>query len=304
LEQGQAAGSPLEEVGAMNDMLLEWMSFKMTGHITDLPSELAGTRPRRTLENLVTLAHAELDGAHAWRIAPPVLAGGPFHRQPPFAVLCGARTPVVMDRLYHSAAECGALVESTEIPDLPSTVRVSAPSVAAIAATARVAGISFQPEGALAVLACTPAIRYWPRQACEMVGGKVGEVRKFSRSRLTWVASTIDAAKSARTGFFRIQRDYDWVSILKTDVSECAYIDDRAGRIAAAAKLSALRWDASSEILSIPSQLYPPALIARGLTLCTGGLPVFDRSSRQISFAGVAPAIFRMVQAITGLKAA
>jgi hypothetical protein len=40
-------------------------------------------------------------------------------------------------------------------------------------------------------------------------------------------------------------------------------------------------------MLSLPAQLYPPGLMARGLALCGGELPRFDRETRQITFAGV-----------------
>jgi hypothetical protein len=94
------------------------------------------------------------------------------------------------------------------------------------------------------------------------------------------------------------------VSLLKTDVSECAYIDYRAGRLAAAAKLKAAAWTASSGALDLPGQLYPPAPIARALTLCTGFLPHYDAATRRISFADVPPEILRLTLAITGLRLA
>jgi hypothetical protein len=137
-----------------------------------------------------------------------------------------------------------------------------------------------------------------------MVAGRVETVRRFSRSRIGWIASTLAEATAARAGFFRIKRDWDWVSLLKTDVSECAYIDDRAGRLAAASKLKAAAWTASSGALDLPGQLYPPAPIARALTLCTGFLPQYDAASRRISFSGVPPELLRLTLATTGLKLA
>jgi hypothetical protein len=137
-----------------------------------------------------------------------------------------------------------------------------------------------------------------------MVGGRVETVRRFSRSRIGWIASTLAEASAARSGFFRIKRDWSWVSLLKTDVSECAYIDDRAGRHAAAAKLKAASWTAGSGTLDLPGQLYPPAPIARALTLCTGFLPQYDAASRRISFSGVPPELLRLTLATTGLKLA
>src|SRR3546814_2874598 len=57
-----------------------------------------------------------------------------------------------------------------------------------------------------------------------------------------WVSSTLAEAAAASTGFFRIQRDWDWVSLIKSSPQDAALIDDRAGRMAAAAKCKVVRW--------------------------------------------------------------
>jgi len=137
-----------------------------------------------------------------------------------------------------------------------------------------------------------------------MVAGRVEIVRRFSRSRIGWVKSSLPEATNSRAGFFRIKRDWDWVSILKSADTGCAYIADRAGRLFAAAKLRAASWNPSGRAFSLPIDLYPPALISRALTLCTGMLPQFDRVSRRVSFGGVNPAILRLVLGLTGLKLA
>jgi hypothetical protein len=137
-----------------------------------------------------------------------------------------------------------------------------------------------------------------------MVDGRVETVRRFSRSRMGWVESTLAEAAAARAGFFRIKRDWDWVSLLKTGVSECAYIDDRAGRLAAAAKLKAVSWTADARTLDLPGQLFPPVAIARALTLCTGFLPRYDAANRRFSFGDIPPEILRLTLAITGLRLA
>src|SRR3546814_11742633 len=82
------------------------------------------------------------------------------------------------------------------------------------------------------ILACTPSVRLWPRTPCPMVQGRVETVRRFSRSKMHWVSSTLAEAAAASTGFFRIQRDWDWVSLIKSSPQDAALIDDRAGRMA------------------------------------------------------------------------
>lgn len=290
----------------MTDRLLEWMSFRRTGRIGDIGADLADTGAvRRTVDDLATLGHLELLPDAYWRIAPPVLAGLPKGLDDPVsAVLCGARTPGVLASLASACAGANAQLTTQAVSARPSIVRVTASSHRELAAVASATGIPLQHEAALTLLACTPTIRDWPRTPCPMVGGRVETVRRFSRSRIGWVASTLAEASTARSGFFRIKRDWDWVSILKTDVSECAYIDDRAGRLAAAAKLKAASWTGGSGRLDLPAQLFPPAPIARALTLCTGQLPRYDATAWRISFPGIPSEILRLTLAITGLRLA
>jgi len=290
----------------MTDRLLEWMSFRRSGRVGDIAPDLAGASAiRSTVDDLATLGHIELLPGGLWKVAPPVLAmlpKGPDGAAA--AVLCGARTPGVLASLASACVSAGVQLDTQASGARPSVLRVIAGSNSGLATAAFAGGIPLQHDAALTLLACTPAIRDWPRTPCPMVAGRVEAVRRFSRSRIGWIASTLAEATAARSGFFRIKRDWDWVSLLKTGVSECAYIDDRAGRLAAVAKLKAASWTAVSSTLDLPGQLYPPAPIARALTLCTGFLPQYDAASRRISFAGVPPEILRLALAITGLKLA
>ncbi len=290
----------------MTDRLLEWMSFRRTGRLNDIPADLADAGAvRRTVDNLATLGHLELLPNDNWKIAPPVLAGLPERPNGLVsAVLCGARTPGVLDSLAASCASVGVQLATNAIETLPAAVQLTGASNGEFAAVASAAGIPLQLDAGLTLLACTPTIRDWPRTPCPMVGGRVETVRRFSRSRIGWVESTLAEASAARSGFFRIKRDWDWVSLLKLDVSECAYIDDRAGRLAAAAKLKTLSWSSDTEVLGLPGQLLPPAPIARALALCSGLPPHYDAATRRISFAGIPLEILRLTLAITGLRLA
>ncbi len=82
----------------MTDRALEWMSYRRSGKIGDLASDLIGAASeRRFVDDMVTLGHAEWTASNAWRIAPPVLAG--LRKDGGFAaVLCGARTQKLLDR--------------------------------------------------------------------------------------------------------------------------------------------------------------------------------------------------------------
>jgi hypothetical protein len=184
----------------------------------------------------------------------------------------------------------------------PATITVTAQSQDHLAEIAAKAEIVLQADAGLRMLACTPSIRDWPRVPCPMVEGRVDSVLRFSRSRLRWVDSTLSEAAIAGKGFFRIKRDWDQVSLLKSAPMEAARIDERAGRLAAAAKRKVVRWTSAAGVLQLPAWLYPPSLMARGLALCSGHLPIFDRSKMEISFNGVPPEHLRLFLALTRLR--
>jgi hypothetical protein len=289
----------------MSNLLLEWMSFRSTGRLNELPPELSHGPPRRMLDDLSMLGHIEMPSASSWRIAPPVLAGlCQDENQEPAAVLCGARTPAVIERVANASRTIGAQMSETPVRNRPSHIRIAAPSMVLLADVAALAGVPLQNNAAYTLLACLPAIRDWPRRPCQMVAGRVETVRRFSGSKSAWVDSSLAEATAARRGFFRIKRDWDWVSILKSSQSDCAYIDDRAGRMFTALKLHLASWDSVSRSFGLPVELFPPTAIARALTLCTGSLPQFDRAGRRISFGGVSPCMQRLALAITGLRLA
>lgn len=286
----------------MTDAALQWMSFRRSGRIADLPADLTGgERARRALGNLTALGHVEMTGADSWRVAPPVLAGLP-RETGSCAVLCGARTPGLLESLRNASDASGCQISILQQSTGPAVVTVKAPSLDTLTGLAESVGLPFQAEAGLHLLACSPSIREWPRTPFPMVEGKVDSVRRFSKSRMHWVASTLSEATAAAKGFFRIRRDWDSVSLLKSGPESASLIDDRAGRLAATAKSKAARWSREVAVLSLPAHLYPPTLMARGLVLCSGYLPSFDREAMQISFAGVQPEHLRLILALTGLR--
>lgn len=287
----------------MSDELLEWMSYRGQGRVDELPSASVGTAQRRAIDNLSVLGHAEMPDPSTWRIAAPCLAElpsdpGALHA----AVLCGARTPGVLAQLSAACNTGNGAVVTTAADGLPSIIAIECQSRSALRRVAALAGIPLQDNAAFTLLACLPAIQAWPRQPCPMIGGRVKAVRRFSREELQWVEASLEEAAAARLGFFRIQRDYDWVSLLKLAQSESAYIDDRAGRLFVSAKLPAVSWNSATLSLRLPFALMPPTSVARALTLCTGRVPQYDRKARQVVFEGVNAAMLRLTLAITGLR--
>jgi hypothetical protein len=289
----------------MSGRLMEWLSFRGSGRLDAIPAKEFGVVTRRTLGNLRLLGHIELEGPAAWRVAPPVLAALPEQaKRRAEAVLCGARTPGVLRRIDRACNAADARIEETQKQDLPPVIRVVTDCADALVKVAELSGIHFQYDAGYTMLACVPSIRDWPRKPCQMAGGRVGTVRRFSGSRARWMPSSLSEARAAPKGFFRIKRDWDWVSIIKSSEDDCAYIDDLAGRMLSAAKVRHAVWDAAAGRFSLPGLLFPPLLIARALVLCTGLLPEFDPASSRVSFEGVNAEMLRLVLSITGLRLA
>lgn len=288
----------------MTDLLLEWASYRLSGRRDDLPEELLdGEQPIWMLADLAALGHIDPLSDGRWRTAPPVLAGiADDMGLAVSAILCGARTPKILRRLRDACDRAGATITETVQPKRPTVVTVSTRSPADLAAIAADAGLLFQRDAAFTILACLPTIPNWPRSPCPMVIGRVQDVKRFSRSRLAWVPSSLEAAAAARRGFFRIHRDWDWVNLIKQGVESQAEIDASAGRLAAAERMKAVSWAPSSRSLRLPFALYPPMLIARALVLCSGALPTRDRQSRTLSFRDVPARTARLTLALTQLR--
>jgi hypothetical protein len=286
----------------MSEQLLEWMSFKGFGEVQDLPAQLTGdSRAQHLADDLSMLGHIEMTALTTWRIAPPVLAELPGELEEPItAVLCGARTAGVLAKLENACRRTEVEIDVTRQENRPSVVALRAATRQALTDTANRAGVPLQRNAAFTLLSCLPTISAWPRTPCAMVAGRVDKVSRFSRSKLAWVESSLADATNAHAGLFRIKREWDSVTIVKSNDHGCARIDDRAGRLLVAAKCRVARWDAKTHTLSLPLQLYPPALIARSLALCSGGLPAV--AQRHLHFSGVTPTLLNVALSITGLR--
>lgn len=288
----------------MTDRLLEWISYRGSGQVTDLPADLVpGRHPFRVIEDLAVLGHIELDDDNRWRVAPPVLAAlGEESEKIATAVLCGARTRGLVERLTKACADHGAEMQVIAQNERPHCMLVTAAASSHLCAIAAAAALNWQRDAAFTLLASLPTIATWPRKPCEMVAGKVEEVRRFSKSSLRWTESSLDEARSAARGLFQIKRDWNSIVLMKDGMDSQFEIDLAAGRLAVAAGVRKLHLDLKSRSLRIPAALRPPTLISRSLALCSGMLPEFGREKRDLAFRGITHRIAHLATSITGLK--
>jgi hypothetical protein len=291
----------------MNGLLL-WMSARQSGSAQSFRSQVAalgsvsGRSPHRVAEwNLSKLGHAEFGRAavgEGWRVAPPVLAAGDPSKSG-HALLCGARTPVLLDRLRTAAGP--RLLTSTQNGG-PDVVALAASSSVILGIIAQEAGIDVQWNAPLAVLACSPkpsANRLDPADIS--VGG--WDVSRFSKSNLAWVPSTVADARGTRDGFFRFRSDYSTKYIL-IEAGSPFVTDSAAGKYRLLARRhrrlrrgqSPITYTSSAEVIRIRASCRPPALVERALVLCSGSLPRFDNEF--LAYGGVEPAVASAVAAL------
>ena len=290
----------------MTDRLLKWMSLsRARTKERSAKNLLASTNPFWMLEDLSLLAHIEVEQDGAWRVAPPALAViGNEIEGANTAILCGARTQGVLERLRNACELNGAAMRSRQQINRPQCIIVEAPSASELAGVATASGLPCQRDAGFTLLACLPPIRDWPRDPCEMVAGKVAEVKRFSKSKLHWLPSTLEEASQAARGLFRIKREWDWLTLLKSGKNVQAKIDIYAGRLATAAGAKQIHLNMSARTLRIPLTLKPPIVISRSLTLCSGILPDVDRGIHQLIFHNVPVRTVRLAVSITGLRVA
>ncbi|MGT2502689.1 hypothetical protein ACVOMS_21335 [Bradyrhizobium guangxiense] len=297
------ARSQAVEANAMTEALLEWLSYRQSGRPSDIPSELLpGESAGVMLADLSILGHVERE-EDTWRIAPPVLASlGDGSEDAAAAILCGARTRGLFARLKTACESRGADLKSIVQPGRPDCILVTAATTFDLCSIASDASLNWQRDAAFTLLASLPRMSEWPRQPIPMVAGRTQGVRRFSRSRLRWIESTLGEAQGAPRGLFEIKRDRDTVVVLKEGENSQSRIEKAAGRLIVAANAKKLHIDLKSRSLFLPASLRPPMLVTRALVLCSGQVPEFVQNTRQIVFRGVSGRAAHLAAAILGLR--
>jgi len=265
----------------MNDLLL-WMSARRFGSQQSLRARIAEFEPRglrvpgrhwQVEWNLSKLGHAEFGAAAdqaGWRIAPPALATGDFGG-PCCAVLCGARTPRILELL--TAQEAPVAVSLRAQPSAPDRVSVCTPEPWGLAELAARIGLPLQWNAPLAILmaAAPPKLLSLDKVTMPLGGWTVS---RFSKSKLDWDDSSAREATSAAAGLFRFRADRQpTVYVLVEDHVPYA-CDPANGKFRILRRRNrALYYDHPSKELAIKVTCRPPELVERALVLCSGELP-------------------------------
>jgi hypothetical protein len=239
--------------------------------------------------NLECAAHAEFferDSKYVWRIAPPVLAAHPgpggFR-----AVLCGARSPALRERVLGVGQECGC--ERMVRRGVPEVIRLVASNIDALSGAAAQARVYFQPDAPLAILShirpCNPPTRRSEQSVFPT--GEGWRIREFDAVALRWRASDRQRAQAVQAGVLEFSLYDDWRYFLRW--SGGTFKLPRAVALYALLRRhrGLLHYDEQTRALNLPGTCRPPRLLERALVLCSGFPPSFDPATSRLSYADV-----------------
>jgi hypothetical protein len=234
---------------------------------------------QRVRYNLARLGHLEFDAAECkggWRVVPPTLALSQ-HGSKTVGILCGARTPKLLERIERAAN--GLLLEQTSHPDCPDVVRMDSPEEELLMELAQRVGIFCQLDTPTALLSRLPRvdfIRGWRRESLP-AAGKDWDVRRFviEKKVMKWRTATLQEANvPSAQGLFRFTLFQTPQYFLREGL-ETIKLPGAIGKyyVLFRRRRHVLKYNRKERHLSLPAIFRPPLLTERALVLCSGFPP-------------------------------
>jgi hypothetical protein len=229
--------------------------------------------------NLERLGHLEFGAAeceNGWRVVPPTLALSQ-HDNGVTGVLCGARTPKLVDGIERAAG--GLSFERAPDADCPDVLRMHALEAEGLTELALREGILCQLDTPTALLSHLPpvdSIKGWRREALP-IAGKDWDVKQFiiERKVMKWRAITLQAANAAGAqGLFCFTR-FQMPQYFLREGRETIRLPGAIGKylVLSRRQRRVLRYDRQERRLTLPAIFRPPLLTERALILCSGFPP-------------------------------
>ena len=254
-------------------------SLDLTGNNDEAEEGFSLPLHQRVRFNLERLAHTEFDTAeceNGWRVVPPTLALSQSGMMTT-GILCGARTPKLLERIERCAN--GLIVERMSYPDCPDIFRVQAPETKILVELAKQAGILCQPDAPAALLSHVPAVdamKGWRREPLPSTG-RDWEVKEFviERKVMKWRKIELqDANVAGAEGLFCVTR-FQMPQYFLREGGETIRLPGAIGkyRILSHRRRRVLKYDRRARKLSLPAIIRPPLLTERALILCSGFPP-------------------------------
>lgn len=226
--------------------------------------------------NLERLGHVEFDAAECedgWRVVPPTLSLSQ-HNTGVTGVLCGARTPKLVESIQRAAA--GLSFQQVSHPNSPDIIRMQAPEADILIELAEREGLLYQLDTPTALLSHLPSVdtvKGWRREALPSAG-KEWEVKQFiiERRAIKWRTITLQEANAPDAqGLFCFTR-YQSPQYFLREGRETMRLPGAVGkyRVLSRRRRRVLRYDRHEQSLTLPAILRPPLLTERALILCSG----------------------------------
>jgi hypothetical protein len=263
-----------------------WIQFRGAVEVLDVANSGADETEdaplplhQRVRFNLERLGHVEFDAAgceDGWRVVPPALAISDHGREAR-AVLCGARTPKLLERIEQGAH--GLSFERISVADCPDVIRIHAPQSQALVELAQRAGIRWQLDAPAAILSQLPRIdslRGWSTETLP-AAGKEWDVSQFviERKTMKWRTITLREANAPRAqGLFRFTR-FQIPQYFLREGGNTIRVPGAVGkyRILCQSRRRVLKYGRKEQHVILPAIFQPPVLTERALVLCSGFPP-------------------------------
>jgi hypothetical protein len=258
---------------------------------------------QRVRFNLERLGHVEFDtpgSEDRWRVVPPALAICD-HGQEAMAVLCGARTPKLLESIEQEAQ--GLIWQRTAVTDCPDIIRIHAPESRSLEELAQQTGIRCQPDAPAALLSHLPLVDSLGGSKPEDLpaAGNDWDVKQFviEKKRMRWQPITLREANAPRAEglfcFTRFQiphyflRERNRTVRVPGAIGKYRMLDQYRRRV--------LRYARKEQQLAVPAIFRPPVLTERAIVLCSGFPPSLTsvRGRRWLTYEGVPEDIAGMV---------
>lgn len=260
-----------------------WLQFRgaverldLASHKPDADQDSSLALHHRIRLNFERLGHVEFgtdDSEKGWRAVPPTLALSQ-HKSTVCGVLCGARTPKLLDRVRKAGAEFG--LQESEWADSPHVVRMQATDAEPLIALARNESLMCQLDAPTALLSNLPPIASIGNLAAAPMphAGREWEVKQFTieKRAIKWKTVTVQIANAPEAeGLFCFTRYQTPQYFLKSD-SRTISLPGSIGKFIILRRRNkrVLRYDRQKRLLSVPAICRPPVLTERALILCSG----------------------------------
>ncbi len=289
-----------------NNEILYWLSANRAGSWAQFRSAVEDLVPRgdeavagpdrpylRIRFNIQQLGHVEFfehGCENGWRVAPPVLALSE-QSNGVVGILCGARLPNLIRKIEEVADSVRR--EQHTGAEHPDVFRLVGDHASDLEDVAQRAGVLFQPYAPLSILSCLPRVldlKAWNSNESPLPFGRDTNITRFELTKRScrWVESSVEDAKRARDGLFRVTRFQRREHYLRLN-GRTFRVRSQVGNyfVAAVRRRQLLRYDRTACQLIVPDVCRPPMLVDRALILCSGFLPRHDKETSTLTYSDI-----------------